>query len=294
MTDGLLSAGNRKHPYLVFTSAGDHSNVRRWVVGRRNFDLWITYYGDRPGALSDVADLYNCRRGSKFQNLQYAYHTWPQLMHDYEAVFVMDDDILIGAEDINRLFELRAELDLWLLQPAFSPWGKVSHPITRVVRTARLRYTNFVENTCPLFREDKLRAFVEVYDPMLVGWGIDWWFLEVLGVNLENKVAVVDEIVCVNPHDVTKGGGQREIDRLQPAEKRKAAWETVKQKYGIRSEERGQAEYARVHKRLPGMLWGRVLMSVEWRVIRALAFGRRVMRKLSRVINQAIGRETVR
>ncbi len=272
--------GRPTRPYLVFTSAGDRSNVRRWVLGKRSFDLWITYYGDRPGALADIADLYSCHKGSKFQNLHNAYQAWPDLMRAYEAVLVMDDDILIGGEEIARLFELRRELDLWLLQPAFSPWGKISHPVTRVVRTARLRYTNFVEMACPLFREDKLRAFIRVYDPVLVGWGVDWWYLDVLGPDLERRIAVIDEVVCLNPRDAAKGG-QREIDRLQPTETRKAVWEAVKRTHHIRSEERGPAEYGRVLKPWPGRLWGRALMSAEHRAVRALALGRRVVQRLS-------------
>ena len=284
MADELSLIGRPKRPFLVYTSAGDHANVRRWVAGTRTFDLWITYYGDRSGTFVDVADLYNRRRGSKFQNLQNAYQTWPQLLRAYEAVLVMDDDIIIGPGEVTRLFELRAELNLWLIQPAFSRWGKISHPITQVVRTARLRYTNFVEVTCPLFREDKLRAFMQVYDPILVGWGIDWWYLDVLGTNLEGRVAIIDEIACVNPHDVKKGW-QREIDRLQPTKERIAAWEKVKEKYGIRSEEQGQLEYARVRRPLLGRVWGQALMAAEWLTLSAVAIARRVRRRLYQLIN---------
>ncbi len=269
-----MLSGRPTRPYLVFTSAGDRSCVRDWVVGKRGFDLWVTYYGDRPGTLADIADLYNCRKGSKFQNLHAAYQAWPHLMREYEAVLVMDDDLLIGAEQMTRLFELRRELGLWLLQPAFSPWGKLSHPLTRAVRTTRLRYTNFVEMGCPLFREDKLRAFLEVYDPVLVGYGIDWWYLEVLGPDLERRVAVIDEVVCVNPYDLSKGG-HREIDRLQPFQERVAAWKAVKCTHGIHSEERGQTEYARVHRRWPGRLWGTIRWAAERRVLERLATSRR-------------------
>src|SRR5262245_50963959 len=65
-----------RHPYLVFTSAGDQSNLPRWMQGRRNFDLWITYYGSQAGRYLDLADYYNERRGSKFQNLHHAYRHW--------------------------------------------------------------------------------------------------------------------------------------------------------------------------------------------------------------------------
>ncbi|MDB6105168.1 MAG: hypothetical protein JWO52_5167 [Gammaproteobacteria bacterium] len=35
--------------------------------------------------------------------------------------------------------------------------------------TAKLRYTNLIENTCPLPRRDRLDAFMAVYDPEPVG-----------------------------------------------------------------------------------------------------------------------------
>lgn len=49
--------------------------------------------------------------------------------------------------------------------------------INTVHPTAKLRYTNFVEMACPLFRRDELDAFMSVYDPDLVGYGTDRWFL---------------------------------------------------------------------------------------------------------------------
>ena len=201
--------------YLVFTSAGDHSNLVRWLRGRRHFDLWITYYGDDNDRYVNVADYYNSRKGSKFQNLKFAYETWPEVFAQYEAVMVMDDDVLVSGDQIGRLFELRNQLDLWVLQPAFSPVGKISWDITRVQPSCRLRFTNFVEMTCPLFRQDKLAQFVAAYDPILVGYGMDFWFLHSMGPDLQRRVAVIDEIVCTNPHDSTKG--RREIDQLQPS-----------------------------------------------------------------------------
>jgi hypothetical protein len=202
----------------------------------------VTYYGSGPDTLETVADLYNRRAGSKFQNLRHAYRTWPALFESYEAVLVMDDDVRIAPRSIDRLFRIREQFDLWVLQPAFHPRGKVSHPITRVRPGAFLRYTNFVEMTCPLFRRDKLELFLRAYDGELVGYGMDWWFLDVLGEDLRGRVAVVDAETCVNPHDLIKDG-RREIDRLQPLADRVAAWEETKRRYGIRSEARGQTEF---------------------------------------------------
>src|SRR5215472_5776401 len=102
---------------LVFTSAGDRSNLRVWLQGRRDFDLWVVYYGERAGTFQEVSDFYLARKGSKFQNLHYCYERWPEALARYTAVMVMDDDIKIDAEGITRLFEIRRELDLWALQP---------------------------------------------------------------------------------------------------------------------------------------------------------------------------------
>jgi hypothetical protein len=266
---------------LVFSSAGDRSGLHHWLRGRRNFDLWVTYYGGRPGRFQDVADYYNARHGSKYQNLHYAYQRWSHLIARYTAVLVIDDDIVISGSRISRLFELRQRYDLWALQPAFSPRGKISWPVTRVNRRNQLRFTNFVEMTCPLFRRDKLDAFMAVYDPELIGWGCDWWFLEVLGDDLRGRVAVVDSITCVNPHDSTRAG--REIDRLAVTSERKAAWERIRTKYRIGSESRGIAEYEAIAKPRLGRYRGWLTEAGEaaWLGIRAAArWPVRILRRL--------------
>jgi len=232
---------------LVFTSAGDHSNLPLWLKGRRDFDLWVVYYGGRPGMFRELCDFHVDRRGSKFQNLHFCYQQWPRSFAHYEAVMVLDDDIVIDATGITRLFEIRRALDLWALQPAFRLCGKISWDITAVHCTAKLRYTNFVEMACPLIRRDKLDAFMAVYDPELVGYGTDWWFLHTLGAELDRRVAIVDEVTCINPYDRTKGG-RREIDTLQSHEKRKEVWEKLKARHGLDEQGRKQVEFGRIRQ----------------------------------------------
>jgi hypothetical protein len=236
-------AKGQKSKYLLYTSAGDRSNVHEWLSGERNFDLWITYYGDYPGALRSSADYYHARKGGKFPNLHYVYRTWPRTLESYSAIMVLDDDIVINAAQIADLFRIREEFGLWLLQPAFSPEGKISHAITKAQPNSFLRHVNFVESGCALFERSKLDQFMAVYDPVLVGWGIDWWYMEVLGPDLVGKVAVVDAIPCINPHH-RPGGGSREIDLLQSTNERRAAWESIRNRYDIQSEARGYMEYS--------------------------------------------------
>jgi len=207
-----------------------------WLKGSRNFDLWICYYGNEKNKYEGLSDYYIDRKGGKFPNLHYVYQNWQSILNHYHAILVIDDDIIINGTEISRLFEILGQYDLWLLQPAFNPKGKISHPITKVNPLNFLRYTNFVEVTCPLFRRDKLDSFMKTYDPVLVGWGIDHWFIDVLGPKINEKVAVVDAISCINPRDSFKGG-QREIDLLQDTPTRIKNWKRIKEQYNIKVHE---------------------------------------------------------
>ncbi|MBT7084620.1 MAG: hypothetical protein HN737_08270 [Desulfobacterales bacterium] len=237
-------SGNIDSPnsrYLVFTSAGDNANLHYWLKGYRNFDLWVSYYGDKKNNYEDHSDFFMAKKGGKFPALHYAYQHWENILNHYHAILVMDDDIIIDGSGISRLFDIRDQYDLWLLQPAFDRRGKISHPITQVNPFTSMRYTNFVEVTCPLFRKDKLDAFMKVYDPVLVGWGIDWWYLDSLKPDIKGKVAIVDKISCINPYDWMKGG-QREIDLLQDMPTRIKNWKSIKEQHHI-SEEQGTVEF---------------------------------------------------
>jgi len=173
-------------------------------------------------------------------------------------VMVMDDDIIIDTKRLNRLFKIARQYDLWLTQPAFKG-GKISHEITAKRPGVFITYTNFVEMNVPVFSRHALKTYMSVYDPRLVGWGNDWWFLDVLGADLEGRVAVVDSIHCTNPFDSLKKNGVREIDVLQSRDERIRIWEEIKHQYGITSESRGQREYRRV----PMTNWQKVADATE-------------------------------
>ena len=56
-----------KSRYLVFTSAGDRSNLNYWLEGKQNFDLWITYYGNEKERFKEISDYYLVRKGVSFR-----------------------------------------------------------------------------------------------------------------------------------------------------------------------------------------------------------------------------------
>jgi hypothetical protein len=220
---------------LVFTSVGDRHLLHPSVLHGAGFDLMVYFYGSdrsvvealrkRGGALVE-------RRGGKFPNLLHAYQSDPQLFDRYGAVLVVDDDLALKASDITRLFAIRDEFDLWIVQPAFDPRGRVSYRYSMPRAATRLRFTNFVETNAPLFKSEKLRLFMDHFSGELAGlWGTDWWYMNVIGIDEEDRYAVADEVVVANPEE---RGGMREIHRLETDDAGLAAWRAVRDRDGLR------------------------------------------------------------
>jgi hypothetical protein len=230
---------NRARRWCVFTSAGDHNNVLSWLAGLdgREWDLVVAFYGDDDAAFERLRPA--CRaafrsKGSKFQNLKKLFSSEPQLFEQYDFIWVADDDLTIRPEDVAQLFRYAAEYGFWISQPAFSSEGQISHKITeRVGPDSFIRIVNFVELTCPLFRTDKLKEFLSIYDGELVGWGIDWWYCHLFQADHTMKLAIVDDIVALNPRAHQRDGGNREITKLQPNELREAHWQEISRKLDL-------------------------------------------------------------
>jgi hypothetical protein len=218
-----------KKKYLVFTSAGDNTNFyNNWLNENRNFNLMVVYYGDIYNKYIDKCDYYLMRKGSKFQNLYYTYTNYKFIFNSYESFFILDDDIIINTNEINRLFNILKKYDLWILSPSYSIRSKISHSITKKLDNSFLRYTNFIEVGVPLFSKYALTKFMKVYDPILIGYGIDYWYIWVLGINKKNKYAICDEISCINPFSKS-----RSINKLQSLNRRIKEWNKIKEKNNI-------------------------------------------------------------
>lgn len=257
-----------RHPHLVFTSAGPHSSVRGWVDGPRGFDLFVVDYAD-PDGHRDVADFHVARPGKKFPNLHACVAEHRDLFAAYEAVFVADDDVVVGPAQIDRLFATRREHDLEIVQPAFHPRGIVSFEITLQDPTCRLRTTTYVETTCPLFRTDALFRFLDDYDPTaLFGWGVEHVFLSSLGPAPDGRVAIIDEVAVVNPHHRHKGSlGETEQPHLRPFGRRamEAQFEAWAAGRDLPSLGRGMVVLDAVPRDQPGRALGH-LVRVLWRL----------------------------
>ena len=167
---------------FLFSSVGDNTNFYNlWINPNMNYDIYLIYYGNNDADASNLFSKMNKqygdkvafiekRKGSKFQNFKYFYDKYPNIIEKYERFFILDDDIVMGVDDINSMFQISEEYNLEICGPSFTPRGKISHELTRHKPKTLLSYTNFVENNVPLFSKEALGKLDKI-DNTLFGWG---------------------------------------------------------------------------------------------------------------------------
>jgi hypothetical protein len=185
---------------LVISSVGDKSLHKHWIKGKPNFDLCLTYYGDKEDYSAD-AHYYRQAKGYKYHLIQDWLKDKPHLF-DYEYIWLPDDDIYIVTDDINRLFRLMKQYRLELAQPSIMGYYGVD--ITLHQKGSVLRYTNWVEIMCPCFSSDALRKCYESFRENNTGWAIEMIWNKLLG-HPRNKIAIIDDIVAVHTRPVLTG-----------------------------------------------------------------------------------------
>jgi len=227
-----------KNRNMVFTSCGDNTNFHNlWCGVNRNYDIYAIYYGNNNvnfNLYQSKVDFIEKRKGSKFQNFHYFYNKNPEIINKYDRFFILDDDIIFTSDDINKMFDISKKYDLVICGPTFKKKGsKISHGITIQQKDKYLRYVNFIEVNVPLFNRVAIDNLMKYYDPVLIGWGVDYLAIWANGQNSKDKYALVDAVSCINPHDKKKNN-KRELLGLERANRRMYDWKNFKNKLNIK------------------------------------------------------------
>jgi hypothetical protein len=216
---------DRPHKWLVFTSAGDQSNVQQWYRDDKDFDIMVVYYGSGTYEYEHLVDRFETRKDGKFANLLHYYNTL-----NYSSIAVFDDDIEISSQDLSKLFCFQEKYDVGIASPTFKPYHN-GYLSLMPVQNSEIRFVDFVEMNTPLFRQDVLNQFMIVFDPIIKGWGTDIWFSHLCTKSNYCDIALADKIHAHNPPK--RKNGKREIESLQPEFKRAATWKKFAKEHGI-------------------------------------------------------------
>lgn len=224
------------HRDALFVSAGDNHRLNDDLHRGWGFDIVIAWYGSDPRvgrSLEEMADVFFAARGGKFQNLWNLWRSGEFPVQRYESIFVVDDDLDLSGAQISNLFQRRREFDALIMSPAHVPWGAISYPALLYRPTCDRHFTNFIEVNTPLFEVQALLRFLREFDGSLSGWGIDHWYMNVIGEGQDNRFIVDDRVTFFNPRSRVPDG-EREIDRIESMDARVEAWERARNSRGLR------------------------------------------------------------
>lgn len=213
----------------MFVSAGDKERFASYATEiLSGYDVVVNYYGadeEKSRKLKSSSSRFTSLNTTKFIALKSLYD---ELIRDrYEWVAVFDDDAKFLSGTMDELVDAGMKFGLDVVSGCHK--GKVSHPAAHKKHWGEhsVRYVNFVEMNFPVFRNDALARYMDVYDGSLCGWGNDWWYCNVLGTRSRNNAGVVDGVMIENP----EVNGQMEsfmvwTDRL-------AQWDRTKALLGL-------------------------------------------------------------
>lgn len=180
---------------LVIGVVGDSSLHKMWIDGTKNFDLFLVYYGEIKNRYENDGTYYANAKGSKFLIVDKILQDYSQIISDYDAVLVPDDDLIMIAEDINRFFNMFHEYNLEIAQPAIIGW--LSVPMVAPTLGNMLRYTNWVEIMTPCFSKDALLKCQHTFSINRTNWGLDSLWHKIMG-EPKDKFAVIDDVVAIH------------------------------------------------------------------------------------------------
>jgi len=183
---------NRKKN-LVICVAGDLSYHTRWCeLKKKGFDLMLIYYGNTKDKYKQDADYYLQTSGMfKLENIAFAVNKYYDIVKNYDAVFLPDDDMDISVSSINFLFKVFYKYGLDLAQPTICS-GLIPHSIGKTVPGHILRYSSSVDMGCPIFKTQVLLEMLPLFTLNRSGWGIDRLWSERCK---DKKMAMID---CVS------------------------------------------------------------------------------------------------
>ncbi len=206
----------------VFVPVGKDSLHRQLLKGDADFDLHLLIYDGSYNKFCNDSDFVACDAGYKMDMIYRYLHRHPELFEKYENFFLLDDDILISTEDVNRLFSMMREYQLKIAQPSLV-MSYYTYKHTAFHPFYILRYTNFVEMMMPCFSRDALKAVLPTFEKEIRWCGIEMHWPVLVGSN-HKDMAIVDAVSAKHTRPVQSWNSLSQLQQENYLKKHNLSW----------------------------------------------------------------------
>ena len=187
----------------VISAVGKNSLHRKWMEGEMNFDLHLIVYDDSIELFREDTEHICHMKGFKLKLVYNYLQAHPYLLAQYEYFFLPDDDILMNADCINKLFSAMRHYQLKIAQPALTlSYYTWTHTLKD--RYCTLRYTDFIEMMVPCFERDALKKVLFTFNENETGWGTESHWSKLIQAAPED-MAIIDEISVIHSRPIQSG-----------------------------------------------------------------------------------------
>lgn len=122
----------------------------------RGFDVLLSSYDPEMANPGLPGVFFEVRAGRKVSGYAEVLRAHETLIARYDYVALFDDDLMINAAALTRLFEIVAHHGLKIAQPALTHDSHFTYAALLQDTAFELRYVNYIEMMCPVFRKDVL------------------------------------------------------------------------------------------------------------------------------------------
>ena len=173
----------------------------------RAYDVLLNYYDQSPPNRNAETVVY--QRGCKNTAIRRLLELRPDLLLGYERVLFLDDDLELGAADIDRLFAVAEKEGLDLAGPSLTPDSQTAWPFLLQPGAGKgIIRASSIEIMAPLMTRRALEAVTWVFAESASGWGGDLLLGPVVRAAFgPERVGVIGSVAVRHARPVdTKGG----------------------------------------------------------------------------------------
>lgn len=151
--------------FLLISRIGKKSLHSKWLTTgqERNFDVVLSSYDPSLEKIEAKGVRFEYRPGHKVKGFDSFLSQCSDIWGAYDYICLMDEDLDVDASTLNRMFDLSAAYDLKISQPSLTHDSHFTYAALLHQPQWTLRFVNFIEMMCPVFRKDTLAQIAPLY-----------------------------------------------------------------------------------------------------------------------------------